>query len=122
LTRFSRRCRNDFSLAFDRPTVAQFGCHGGVCGIQEKDDFPLWQVVLEVAVLVDEFGLSLRASFSGCRLAFLEGEAVAIEPIRHARDGELNTKKALDFFDCGLVSWHIASGQNGTQPGGLVLG
>jgi hypothetical protein len=93
-----------------------------MCGIQEKDDFPLGQAVFEAVVYIDEFGLSQRASLGRCRLAFLEGEAVAIEPIRHARDGELNTKKALDFFDCGLVSWHIASGQNGTQPGGLVLG
>ena len=94
---FPRRCRNDLSLAFGGPTVAQFGGHGGVCGIQKKDDFPLGQVVFEVAVFVDEFGLSLRVSFGGCRLAFLEGEAVAFEPIRHAREGELDAQKTFGF-------------------------
>ena len=62
-----------------------------------------------------------RVSFGGCRLAFLEGKAVSIEPVRHARGRELDIKKALDFFDCGLGSWHIASGQNGTQSGRLLL-
>ena len=120
--RFSRRCRNDFSLAFDRPTVAQFGCHGWVCGIHEKDGLPLWQIVIEVAVLVDELPLGLQVSFGGCRLTFFEEEAVALEPIRHARDGKLDAKKTVGLFDRSLGSWHITSGQNGTQPGSMLLG
>jgi hypothetical protein len=83
---------------------------------------PLWEVVFEVAVFVNKFGLSLRVSFGGCGLAFLEGEAVALEPIRHARKGELDAQQTFGFFDRSLGSWRIASGQNGTQPARLLLG
>ena len=93
-----------------------------MCNIQEKDDFALGQVVFEAAVCINEFGLSQRVSFGGCRLAFFEREAVAIALICHARDRKLNTKKTFGFFDCGLGIWHIASGQNGMQWEGLLLG
>ena len=118
---FSSRCRNNFSFAFNRPTVAPFGSHGGVGGIRENDDFALGQVVFAAAVCINEHGLSQRVRFGGCRLAFFERKAVAIELIRHARDRELDTKKTFGFFDCGLDIWHIASGQNSMQWGGLLL-
>lgn len=119
-TGFPRGHRYDFPLAFDRPAVAQFGSHGGMSGIKEKQRFPFWQVVFERAVCVDEFELCQGIGLGWGRLAFFERKVIAREPISHAREGEFDTEKAFDFLDDRLCAGHITGGQDGAQPGSLL--
>ena len=68
-----------------------------MCGIQEKDDFALGQVVFAAAVCINEFGLSQRVSFGGCRLAFLKEKRLLLSQSVMPETENLILKRPLAF-------------------------
>ncbi len=88
--------------------------------IKEKQSFPFGQVVFKRAVRVDEFELRLGISLGWGRFTFFERKVIALESIRHAREGKFDAEKAFDFLDDRLCAGHVTGGQDGAQPGSLL--